>query len=76
MTMRTVLGSLADGATNGGTLADFPTLTLDQLRAVIAFAAASAEEEDMMRLSAYSFFCRFLLDFPHRAIYFCFQIGK
>jgi uncharacterized protein (DUF433 family) len=45
VTVRTILASLAEGATNEEILADFPTLTPDQLRAVIAFAAASAEED-------------------------------
>jgi uncharacterized protein (DUF433 family) len=45
VTVRTVLASLAEGATIEEILADFPTLTPDQLRAVIAFAAASAEED-------------------------------
>lgn len=45
VTVRTVLSSLAEGATNEDILADFPTLTSDHLRAVIAFAAASAEED-------------------------------
>ncbi len=45
VTMRTILASLADGATPDEILADFPTLTFDQLRAVIAFAAASAQED-------------------------------
>lgn len=45
VTLRTVLASLAEGATTEEILADFPTLTPDKLRAVIAFAAASAEED-------------------------------
>jgi len=45
VTLRTVLGSLAEGATIEGILADFPTLSEDDVRAVIAFAAASAEED-------------------------------
>lgn len=45
VTVRTVLASLAEGATTDEILADFPTLTPDQIRAVIAFAAASAEED-------------------------------
>ncbi|RJR31836.1 MAG: DUF433 domain-containing protein [Desulfobacteraceae bacterium] len=45
VTMRTILASLAEGATSDEILADFPTLTFDQLRAVIAFAAASAQED-------------------------------
>ena len=45
VTVRTVLASLAEGATEQEILADFPTLTSQGLRAVIAFAAASAEED-------------------------------
>jgi uncharacterized protein (DUF433 family) len=45
VTVRTVLASLAEGAWIDEILADFPTLTEAQVRAVIAFAAASAEED-------------------------------
>ena len=45
VTLRTVLASLAEGATIEQILIDFPTLTEDDVRAVIAFAAASAEED-------------------------------
>jgi uncharacterized protein (DUF433 family) len=45
VTLRTVLASLATGDTPGAILADFPSLTLDDVRAAIAFAAASAEED-------------------------------
>lgn len=45
VTVRTVLASLAEGATIEEILADFPTLTEAAVRAVIAFAAASAEED-------------------------------
>jgi uncharacterized protein (DUF433 family) len=45
VTVRTVLASLAEGATEQEILSDFPTLTPEALRAVIAFAAASAEED-------------------------------
>ena len=45
VTVRTVLASLAEGAWIDDILADFPTLTEGQVRAVIAFAAASAEED-------------------------------
>ena len=45
VTLRTVLASLAEGATVQEILEDFPTLTEDDVRAVIAFAAASAEED-------------------------------
>ncbi len=43
--LRTILASLAEGDGLEALLADFPTLTEDDLRAVIAFAAASAEED-------------------------------
>lgn len=45
VTVRTILASLAEGMSNEEILADFPTLNRDALRAVIAFAAASAEED-------------------------------
>jgi len=45
VTVRTVLASLAEGATIEEILADFPTLKENDVRAVIAFAAASAEED-------------------------------
>ena len=45
VTVRTVLASLAEGMTPDEILADFPTVTAEALRAVIAFAAASAEED-------------------------------
>ena len=45
VTVRTILASLAEGAWVDEILADFPTLSETQLRAVIAFAAASAEED-------------------------------
>jgi len=44
VTIRTILASLAEGATIEEILKDFPTLTQKDVRAVIAFAAASAEE--------------------------------
>lgn len=43
--VRTILASLAEGATTAEILTDFPTLTEASVRAVIAFAAASAEED-------------------------------
>ena len=43
--LRTVLASLAEGAGLQEILTDYPTLTEESLRAVIAFAAASAEED-------------------------------
>jgi uncharacterized protein (DUF433 family) len=45
VTLRTVLASLAEGARIEEILQDFPTLTEDDVRAVIAFAAISAEED-------------------------------
>jgi len=45
VTVRTVLASLAEGASIQEILEDFPTLTEPAVRAVIAFAAASAEED-------------------------------
>ena len=40
-----MLASLAEGASIEEIVADFPTVSADQVRAVIAFAAASAEED-------------------------------
>ena len=45
VTLRTVLASLAEGAGVDEILADFPTLTGEDVRAVVAFAAASTEED-------------------------------
>lgn len=45
VTVRTLLGSLAEGASEKEILADFPTVSQEALRAVVAFAAASAEED-------------------------------
>ena len=45
VTLRTVLASLAEGATTAEILADFPTLSDEDVRAAIAFAAASAQED-------------------------------
>lgn len=45
VTLRTVLASLAEGATTAEILADFPTLCDDDVRAAIAFAATSAQED-------------------------------
>ena len=42
VTLRTILASLAQGATEEQILRDFPTVEAEALRAVIAFAAASA----------------------------------
>jgi uncharacterized protein (DUF433 family) len=43
--LRTVLASLADGDTIEEILTDFPSLRAEDVRAAIAFAAASAEED-------------------------------
>jgi uncharacterized protein (DUF433 family) len=45
VTLRTVLASLAEGDREEEILADFPSLTTDDIRAAIAFAAASAQED-------------------------------
>jgi uncharacterized protein (DUF433 family) len=45
VTLRTVLASLAAGDSPVDLLKDFPALTEEDVRAVIAFAAASAEED-------------------------------
>jgi uncharacterized protein (DUF433 family) len=45
VTLRAVLASLADGDSVEQILEGFPTLTPEDVRAVIAFAAASAEED-------------------------------
>ena len=45
VTVRTLLASLAEGASAEEIRADFPTVTTEALRAVVAFAAASAEED-------------------------------
>ena len=45
VTLKTVLASLAEGDSPEQILAEFPSLTADDIRAAIAFAAASAEED-------------------------------
>ena len=45
VTLRTILASLAEGASIQEILEDIPTLTERDVRAVIAFAATSAEED-------------------------------
>jgi uncharacterized protein (DUF433 family) len=45
VTLRTVLASLAQGERAEDIVQEFPTLTEADIRAVIAFAAASAEED-------------------------------
>jgi uncharacterized protein (DUF433 family) len=43
--LRTILASLAEGATLTEILADFPSVSEEAVRAIIAFAAASAAED-------------------------------
>jgi uncharacterized protein (DUF433 family) len=45
ITLRTVLASLAEGAAEDEILRNFPALSAGDLRAIIAFAAAAAEED-------------------------------
>jgi uncharacterized protein (DUF433 family) len=45
VTLRTVLASLVEGATIEEIIEDFPSLDEAAVRAAIAFAAASAEED-------------------------------
>lgn len=45
VTLRTVLASLAEGNSEDEILASFPALRQESVRAVIAFAAAAAEED-------------------------------
>ena len=45
VTIRTILASLADGMSAEEIIADFPSLTRESVRAVLAFAAISAEED-------------------------------
>ena len=45
VTIRTILASLAEGATVDEIIADFPTLTEPAVWAVVAFAATSAQED-------------------------------
>ena len=45
VTLRTILATLAEGQPQEAILREFPALTGEDLRAVIAFAAASAEED-------------------------------
>lgn len=45
VTVRTVLASLSEGATVEEIVADFPALTPESVRAVIAFAASSAGDD-------------------------------
>jgi len=43
--LRVVLADLADGASTMEILTDFPSLTEEQVRAAIAFAAAAARDD-------------------------------
>lgn len=45
VTLRTVLASLAEGDSAEEIVADFPTLHMDDVKAAIAFAAASAVDD-------------------------------
>jgi len=45
VTVRTILASLAEGATIEEILEDFPTLTEEQVRSVIMFAANAASDD-------------------------------
>ena len=45
VTVRTILASLAEGASVDQIILDFPTISRDAVQAIIAFAAASAEED-------------------------------
>lgn len=45
VTVRTLLASLAEGASVEEVRADFPTVSADALRAVIAFASAAAADD-------------------------------
>lgn len=45
VTVRTILASLAEGDSVQELLQAFPTLKEEDIRAIVAFAAASAEED-------------------------------
>lgn len=45
VTVRTILASLAEGADMRDILSDFPSISEQDVKAVIAFAARSAEED-------------------------------
>ena len=45
VTLRTVLASLAEGASTDEILRDFPSLGAEHVRAAIAFAAVAAKED-------------------------------
>jgi hypothetical protein len=44
-TLKSILASLAEGATTAEILADSPTLSEEDVRAAIAFVAGSAQED-------------------------------
>jgi uncharacterized protein (DUF433 family) len=52
VTLRTVLASLADGDSVEQIVESFPTLSAEDVWAVVAFAAASAEEDMPVRVAA------------------------
>ena len=43
--LRTILASLAEGATANEIVSDFPTVSVEAVQAVIAYAAASVGED-------------------------------
>ena len=45
MTVRTILASLAEGASVAEIVTDFPAVSAEAVQAIIAYAAASAEED-------------------------------
>lgn len=45
VTLRTILATLAEGENTAGILKEFPSLTEEDIRAVIAFAAVSTGED-------------------------------
>ena len=45
VSVRTILASLAEGPSNEEILEDFPYIANDDIQAVVAFAAASVEED-------------------------------
>jgi len=45
VTVRTILASLAEGASVADIVSDFPTVSAEAVHAMIAYAAASAEED-------------------------------
>ena len=50
--VRTLLASFAEGATEAEIQTDFPTVTRDGLRAVVAFAAAAGDDLPVSPLPA------------------------